>query len=92
MADKSVFETINEMGTKFLNADGAKKFAAWYIDTNEKIAKNAIDFQATATAWAKETPLAPIFAAQQDFGRKLVERSAETARSLFRVSNNESRA
>ena len=88
MAEKPVFENITEAGSKLFSLDGAKKVAAWYIDTNEKIAKDVIDFQATATSWAKETPLAPIFAAQQEFGRKLVERSAETARSLFRLSEN----
>ncbi|HKN13861.1 MAG TPA: hypothetical protein VJX68_11770 [Candidatus Binatus sp.] len=81
MAEKengSVFEGL-------LSVEGAKKFAAWYIDTTEKVAKQAIDFQASATQWAKETPLAAIFDAQIEYGKKFVERSASAARSLWRL-------
>jgi hypothetical protein len=77
----SVFEGL----TSNLNVEGAKKFAAWYIDTSEKVAKQAIEFQASATKWAKETPLAPIFDAQLEYGKKFVERSANAARSLWRL-------
>ena len=80
-----LFENITNYGSKMLNLDGAKKFAAWYIDTSEKVAENALEFQKTATAWAKETPLAPIFAAQQEFGKKLVERSSSAARTIWRL-------
>ena len=45
---------------QLFSVESAKKVAAWYIDTSEKVAKQAIDFQASATKWAKETPLAPI--------------------------------
>jgi hypothetical protein len=68
-----------------MSLDGAKKFAAWYIDTSEKVAKQAIEMQASATKWAKETPLAPIFDAQIEYGKKFVERSASAARSLWRL-------
>jgi len=77
----SMFEGL----TSNLNLEGAKKFAAWYIDTTEKVAKQAIDFQASTTKWAKETPLAPIFDAQIEYGKKFVERSASAARSLWRL-------
>ena len=77
----SVFEGL----TSNLNVEGAKKFAAWYIDTSEKVAKQAIEMQASATKWAKETPLAPIFDAQLEYGKKFVERSASAARSLWRL-------
>jgi len=71
--------------SNLLSVEGAKKFAAWYIDTTEKVAKQAIDFQASATQWAKETPLAPIFDAQIEYGKKFVERSASAARSIWRL-------
>ena len=77
----SVFEDL----TSNLNVEGAKKFAAWYIDTSEKVAKQAIEFQASATKWAKETPLAPIFDAQIEYGKKFVERSASAAPALCRL-------
>jgi hypothetical protein len=87
MAEKengSMFEGLTSMGNLF-TVEGAKKFAAWYIDTTEKFANRAIDFQASATQWAKETPLAPIFETQYEYGKKLVERSARAARSLWRL-------
>jgi hypothetical protein len=63
MAEKEsasgVFENVTNLGAKLINIEGAKKFAAWYIDTAEKVANQAIDFQESATQWAKETPLAP---------------------------------
>ena len=81
MAEKdngSMFEGL-------FSVDGAKKIAAWYIDTSEKAAKQVIGFQESATKWAKETPLAPIFDAQIEYGKKFVERSANAARSLWRL-------
>jgi hypothetical protein len=80
-----LFENISNYGSKMMNFDGAKKLAAWYIDTSEKVAKNALELQKTSTAWAKETPLAPIFEAQQEFSKKLVERSTSAARTIWRL-------
>jgi hypothetical protein len=81
-----IIESLSDLRNSLFSLDNAKKVAAWYIDTNEQLAKNALDFQAAATEWAKDTPLAPIFAAQNEFGRKLVERSANAARSLWRLN------
>jgi hypothetical protein len=83
--DAGVIESLNSLRSNLLSVDGAKKVAAWYIDTSEKVANQAIDFQASATKWAKETPLAPIFEAQIKYGKKFVERSANVARSLWRL-------
>ena len=83
--DAGVLESINNLRKDLLSVEGAKKFAAWYIDTTEKVANQAIDLQASATKWAKETPLAPIFEAQIEYGKKFVERSANAARSLWRI-------
>ena len=80
-----VFESISKVGSNLLSVERAKKFAAWYIDTSEKVANQAIDLQASATQWAKETPLAPIFEAQIEYGKKFIERSANAARSLWRL-------
>ncbi len=83
--DAGVFESIGNLRSNVLSVKGAKKLAAWYIDTSEKVANQAIDLQASATKWAKETPLAPIFEAQIEYGKKFVERSANAARSLWRL-------
>ncbi|MDB5108544.1 MAG: hypothetical protein JWM69_1485 [Candidatus Binatus sp.] len=80
-----VFEKISNLGSNLMNVESAKKIASWYIDTSEKVARQALDLQASTTEWAKETPLAPIFAAQVEFGKKIVERSANAARSLWRI-------
>jgi hypothetical protein len=85
-ARPGLIEQLSEFRNSVFKLDNVKKVAAWYIDTNEKLAKNALDFQAAATEWAKDTPLAPIFHAQNEFGRKLVERSAGAARSLWRLN------
>jgi hypothetical protein len=80
-----MYEGISRMAEKCFNPAGAKKAAAWYIDTTEKLATQALDFQVKATEWAKETPIYPLIEAQQTIGRKLVEQSVTTARSLWKL-------
>lgn len=80
-----VYEGFSRIAEKCFNPAGAKKAAAWYIDTTEKLATQALDFQVKATEWAKETPLYPLIEAQQTIGRKLVEQSVTTARSLWKL-------
>ena len=82
---EKVAENVADMGKKLFNGEGVKKFAAWYIDTSEKVANNVLDYQATATEWAKSTALAPIFEAQHDLSSKFVKRSAEVARKLWQL-------
>jgi hypothetical protein len=89
MAEKTegetMFESFSKIGEKFFSMDGVKKVAAWYIETGEKLAIQALELQEKATAWAKDTPLAPIFEAQVAITRKLVEGSYSTARSLWQI-------
>ena len=80
-----VYEGISRITETCFNPAGAKKAAAWYIDTTEKLATQALDFQVKATEWAKETPIYPLIEAQQTIGRKLVEQSVTTARSLWKL-------
>lgn len=89
MAEKEtrgLYEGFSRMAEACLSVDGAKKAAAWYIDTSEKLATQALDFQAKVTEWAKETPMYPIIEAQQTMGRKLVEQSVSSARTLWRLN------
>ncbi|HUO05574.1 MAG TPA: hypothetical protein VMU16_10290 [Candidatus Binataceae bacterium] len=83
--NSGILGRIDEIGEIFTAAN-AKKAAAWYIDTSEKLAHETLDLQVRATKWAKDTPLAPIFDAQHELGKKLVERSAKAARSLWRLN------
>ena len=78
-------DSIADLGSKYFSTDGIKKVAAWYIDTSEKVANGVLDYQASATEWAKSTALAPIFEAQHDLGTKFVKRSAEVARKLWQI-------
>ena len=78
-------KAAENLGGQIFSTDGLKKVAAWYIDTSEKVANGVLDYQATATEWAKSTALAPIFEAQRDLGTKMVKRSAEVARKLWQI-------
>ena len=89
MSDKlngeNVFESFTKLNESFFKPDGAKKAAAWYIETSEKLATQLLELQAKATDWAKETPLAPLFEAQHTLARKFVERSVTAARTLWQL-------
>jgi len=80
-------QLFSELGTPWYGA--AKALTAWYIDTNEQLAKRALDFQERTTSWAKDTPLAPFFSAQHDLVRKFVEGSATMARRLWQIEGGE---
>jgi hypothetical protein len=88
MAEKAegIFEDLANLGKTIFNVESAKKIAAWYVDTGEKIANRALDFQATANEWVKETPLGPVFEAQNELGRKFVRSSAGVARKVWQLS------
>jgi hypothetical protein len=80
---EGMFEAFSKMGETSFSIEGAKKAAAWYLDTTERVATQALELQEKATGWAKETPLASLFEAQQSMARKFVERSLTAARSLW---------
>ena len=54
MAEKENGSRFEGLYSNLFNVEGAKKFAAWYIDTSERVANQAIDFQESATQWAKD--------------------------------------
>lgn len=62
-----------------------KKMIASYIDTSEGLAKGTLVFQERATAWAKNTPLAPLFASSREITGQWIEGSANLARKLWRI-------
>ena len=80
-----IYEGFSRVAEACFSPDSAKKAVSWYIDAAEKFATQALDFQVKATEWAKETPIYPLIEAQQTIGRKLVEQSASTARTLWRL-------
>jgi hypothetical protein len=86
---ENVLDSFTKMGESVFNLEGVKKAAAWYIETSEKLANQAIELQERATGWAKDTPLWPLFEAQQSIARKFVERSASAARTLWQIQPSE---
>ena len=54
---------VSELNASFQN--NAKRIAAWYIDTIENLAKEGLSLREKTTSWAKDTPLAAIFEAQE---------------------------
>jgi hypothetical protein len=83
----TLFGNVTDLGKQFFSMHGAKKFAAWYIDNSEKMSNGVLDYQASATEWAKATPLGPVLEAQFDFSRQFVKRSAEAARKIWQLDN-----
>ncbi len=67
-----------------------RKLAAWSIDASEKAAHGALDFQARTTSWAKETPLAPVFELQRTVAKRIVDGSANLARTLWQIDKGAS--
>lgn len=86
---EGLYEAFGKLSEACLSIEGAKKAAAWYIETGEKFAKQTLDLQEKATEWAKETPLARVFEVQHSLARKFVERSAGIARNLWRIQQPE---
>ena len=84
---EGIFEGFAKINESVFSLDGVKKAAAWYIETSEKLAKQALELQEKATGWAKDTPFAPLFEAQNSFARKFVERSANAARTLWQIQS-----
>ena len=78
-------EGFTKISESVFSLDGVKKAAAWYIETSEKLANQALELQEKATGWAKDTPFAPLFEAQTSLARKFVERSANAARTLWQI-------
>ena len=82
---ENIFEGLTKINESVFSLDGVKKAAAWYIETSEKLANQALELQEKATGWAKDTPFASLFEAQTSFARKVVERSAHAARTLWQI-------
>ena len=59
MTDKmngdKMYDSVSKLSESF-NLDGVKKVAAWYIDTSEKFANQALELQERANGWAKDYP------------------------------------
>ena len=81
---------VSELNVSFQK--NAKRIAAWYIDTIENLAKESLSLREKSTGWAKDTPLAAIFEAQNSMAQQLLENSASFARSIFQLDKEEEKA
>ena len=66
------YSRVSPRSRSVFSLDAARKMAAVYIDTGEKVATDAIEFQAKANEWAKDTPLQALLEVRTSMGRKLV--------------------
>jgi hypothetical protein len=62
-----------------------KESATQYINASEEWAEKALEWNTKATAWAKETPLAPMFEVQRNLTSQAVENSLTLARRFWKI-------
>ncbi len=62
-----------------------KEIAARYINTSEQWANQALDMSEKTTAWANETPIAPMFEAQRSLARQMLGSSTTLARQIWKI-------
>lgn len=65
-----------------------REMAAQYIDNGEKWANQALEMSEKTTAWAKETPMAPMFEAQRSLAKQLIGSSTSLARQLWQLDKS----
>ena len=89
--NKTIGEEARMETNEFSSAwkDSAKKAVELYVESGEKLGKMILEWHEQSTSWAKKTMIAPLFEAQRNAGRQLVESSADTARKLFGITNND---
>jgi hypothetical protein len=84
-ATSGLFEGLSEATNKLFSPESTRKIAALWIESGEKVANQALEFQAKATEWSKNTMFSPIFEMQNSIARNYVELSAKTARRFWQL-------
>jgi len=87
--EKGALQGFSEIASALFSTERARKVAALSIETSERFAKSALDFQANACEWAKDTPLGPLLEAQNSAARKFVRISVDAARRLWKVDEQQ---
>lgn len=82
--DLSQFSNLSDFSNSPLMAP-MKEMAVRYIDTSEKWANQALDMSEKTTAWANETPVAPMFEAQRSLARQVIGSSTTLARQIWKI-------
>ena len=65
-----------------------KQAAAQYLATSEEWAQKALEWNEKMTAWAKETPIAPLFETQRSIASQMVENSIAVARRFWQLDTH----
>jgi hypothetical protein len=68
--------------------ESAKKAVELYVESGEKLGRMLLEWHEQSTSWARETTIAPLFEAQRNASKQLMESSAETARKLFGIAKS----
>jgi delta 1-pyrroline-5-carboxylate dehydrogenase len=89
MGETTIGEAIMETGELGnMWTDGAKKAMELYVESGEKMGKMMLELHERSTTWAKETMLAPLFEAQRNAGKQMMESSMEMTRKLCGIGKN----
>ena len=81
--DNPFVKMIGEMNAPL--SESVKQMAVQSIESGEKWASQAFEFNTKATQWAKDTPFASIFDTQRTFARKAFESSTAMARQMWQL-------
>ncbi len=69
-----------------------KQSAAQYLNTTEEWGKKALELNEKLTAWAKETPLSPMFETQRSVASQVIGNSIALARKAWKIEEQEKAA
>jgi hypothetical protein len=62
-----------------------RKVVASYLDTSERLAKGTLGFYEKSTAWASNTPWAPLFKMQSDMANQFIDNLVNLARQSWQT-------
>lgn len=65
--------------------DAVKHAAAQYLENGEKWARQTLQWNEKATAWAKATPFAPVFETQRLIAKQAMDLSSNLTRRLWQL-------
>jgi hypothetical protein len=86
-ANNPFLKVFNELNAPLCGS--LKQGAAQYLNTTEEWGKKALELNEKLTAWAKETPLSPLFETQRSVASQLMENSIALARKAWQLEEKE---
>ncbi len=86
-ANNPFLKVFNELNAPLCGS--LKQSAAQYLNTTEEWGKKALELNEKLTAWAKETPLSPLFETQRSVASQLIGNSIALARKAWQIEEKE---